>query len=348
VGAERSPGERISGLVASAFESGLLPRQRLFVAISGGQDSLALLHAIASTAPSGLQIHALHVDHGMRSSSRTDARVVAQFARSLGVPAVVRRYDVAGWVRRSGLNAESAARSVRYRLLAQMAASLGGGPIVTGHTGDDVVETVLLHFLRGTGLDGLGGLLPVQSLPISALEPAPPRLGALDGELTIVRPLLDIERWETAAYCDRQGLKWVIDESNADVALTRNRVRHHLVPLLETYNPSIRASVRRLASLARDDARVLEALTEAEWRLGARVEPSSVSFDRQTLGGYERSISSRLIRRAAAHLKGQAMLSYEQVERCLSLASLGSGITRLSGGLEWRVTAEEVALVKLR
>jgi tRNA(Ile)-lysidine synthase len=342
-----SPDQRIVSLLAQAFESKWLTPGRLIVAVSGGQDSLSLLHALASIAPDRGDIYAAHVDHGLRPASSSEARQVARLARSIGVQAIIRRYDVGNWARSRGINIESAARAVRYRQLALMAESLGGGPIVTGHTGDDVVETVLLHLLRGTGLEGLGGLPPVQRLPISSFAPTPPRLAGVSGEITIVRPLLDVERWETAAYCERHGLLWITDESNADVALTRNRIRHHLVPLLETYNPAIRHSLRRLASLARDDARTLEALADAEWRLSARVESRAVSFERQRLNECDRSIASRLIRRAASQLVESMVPSFEQVERCLALSSRGAGITLLSGGLEWRISSRSASLVKI-
>jgi tRNA(Ile)-lysidine synthase len=341
-----SSDERITSLVARAFDTRLIPTGNLVVAVSGGQDSLALLRAIVDTAPVGAAIHAVHVDHGLRLHSHEDARRVARLARSMGVPAIVRRYDVGHWAATCGINTESAARAVRYRLLARAATSLGGGPIVTGHTGDDVVETLLLHLLRGSGLEGLGGLQPVQRLPIVALGPTPPRLGDVTGELTIVRPLLDVARWETAAYCEKHGLGWIVDDSNADVSLTRNRIRHHLLPLLETYNPAVRDSLRRLASLARDDARTLEALAEAGWQSAARVEPLTVSFDRRQLNDFDRGISSRLIRRAAVELANHVTLSFEQVERCLALAYVGAGSTRLSGGLEWLVNSQTARLVK--
>jgi tRNA(Ile)-lysidine synthase len=341
-----SADDRIVNLVARAFKSGSLTSGPIIVAVSGGQDSLALLHALASIAPDRGNLYAAHVDHGLRPGSHGDALRVARLARSIGLRAIIRRYDVGQWARARGINVESAARTVRYRHLARLAESLGGGPVVTGHTGDDVVETVLLHLLRGTGLEGLGGLQPVQRLPISAFVPAPPRLAGVAGEVTIVRPLLDVERWETASYCGRHGLRWITDESNADVALARNRIRHHLLPLLETYNPTIRRSLRRLATLARDDAYTLEALADVEWRTSARVDSHAVSFDRQKLNAYDRSISSRLIRRAANHLAAPMIPSFDQVERCLALSLHGLGTTMLSGGLEWRVTSSSTSLLK--
>ncbi|MFN0071692.1 MAG: tRNA lysidine(34) synthetase TilS [Chloroflexota bacterium] len=338
-------GEQVNHEVAVAFRTGLLPLAgSLVVAVSGGQDSLALLHAMVSLAPPAIRIQAVHVDHGMRASSRTDAQRLARTARAIGVPLTVRRYAVAAWVNKMGGNAEASARAVRYRLLLQVARSCATEVIVTGHTGDDLVETVLLHIIRGTGPEGLIGLLPSQRLPVSAFGSAPPRLTAIQGAAQIVRPLLNVERWQTAAYCALHGLQWIEDSSNLDVTFTRNRIRHHLLPLLETYNPSVRGAVRKLATLARDDTQLIEGLVDAEWAMLATRSSMAVSFPRASLTSLSRAVVGRLIRRAARKLVGHAGLSFDQIDRCIRLVESGDGVINLSHGLEWRAKAESVSL----
>jgi tRNA(Ile)-lysidine synthase len=340
--------DRIGEAMADAFRSRLLPnRGSVLVAVSGGQDSLALLHATLASAPKDVDVCAAHVDHGLRPSSASDAAHVARTARNLGARIVQRRYNVERWLAGTHANLEGAARSVRYRLLHEISQTLGGCPVITGHTGDDQVETVLLHLLRGAGAEGLVGLQPRQNFPVTAFGPTPPRLGRIKGELTLIRPLLDVERWETAAYCERHGLRWILDESNADVTLTRNRIRHHLVPLLETYNPSVRLAIRRLASLVRDDIGLIETVVEQEWQTQARVNASSVSIDLETFLAYQRAVASRLLRRSASYLESQVTLSFEQVNRCMSLAFSGSGTTRLPGNLQWRVSNSTVDIIRL-
>ena len=340
--------DRIGEAVADAFRFRLLPASgSVLVGVSGGQDSLALLHATLASAPKDVDVCAAHVDHGLRPSSASDAADVGRTARSLGARIVQRKYNVARWVAGTHTNLEAAARSVRYRLLHEISQTLGNCPVITGHTGDDQVETVLLHLLRGAGAEGLVGLQPRQDVPVSAFGPTPPRLGRIKGELTLIRPLLDVERWETAAYCERHGLRWIVDESNANVALTRNRIRHHLVPLLETYNPSVRLAIRRLASLVRDDVGLIETVVEHEWQTQARVNASSVSIDLETFLAYQRAVASRLLRRSASYLESQVTLSFEQVDRCMSLAFSGSGSTRLPGNLQWRVSNSTVDITRL-
>jgi tRNA(Ile)-lysidine synthase len=163
-------------------------------AVSGGADSLALL-ALATAA--GLRVTAIHVDHGLRPGSATEAEVVARSAKAFGAQYRSERADVA-----PGPNLEARARAARYAVLP--------AGVFTGHTADDQAETVLLNLLRGAGLDGLAGI-------------------RRDGR----RPLLDLRRRETQALCASLGLKPVHDPSNDDLLFRRNRIRHEVLPLLD-------------------------------------------------------------------------------------------------------------------
>ena len=169
--------DAVTAAVDRAFSEGLLPSAGpIVVGVSGGQDSLALIHALRQRVPEGAHLHAVHVNHCLRPESETDSRAVQRAVRAMGVSIDVRQYDVGLWAERRGLNLEAAARSVRYRLLASTAATMGTAQIVTGHTGGDQVETILMHLLRGAGPDGLVGLLPRQSIPLAAFGPPPPRI----------------------------------------------------------------------------------------------------------------------------------------------------------------------------
>ena len=168
--------------------------------VSGGPDSLALL-ILARAA--GLQVTAVHVDHGLRPESAGEASVVAEAAARLGAGLKVVRL-----VLEDGPNLEARARQARYQALP--------AGVLTGHTADDQAETVLLNLLRGAGLDGLSGMRP----------PGPAR------PVVPVRPLLGLRRRETATLCERLGFEAVHDASNHDPRFLRNRVRHELLPLL--------------------------------------------------------------------------------------------------------------------
>lgn len=333
--------------VQGGFEQGILPiTGTLVLGLSGGQDSLALAHALADSRPRELTLVAVHVDHGLRASSVADVRRVRGLARQIGCALIVRRYDVRRWADRSNVNIEAAARSARYRLLSEIAARVGAGTIATAHTATDQVETVLLHLLRGSGLEGLAGLQSNQTMPLAAFGPAPPRLTRVPHTIHLVRPLLTVERWETAAYCTRNDLAWVNDLSNDDRSFTRNRIRQRLIPLLETYNPSIRVALRRLATLAHDDAELIASVVDTAWEANARLDADEISFPRDPFLGLHRSVSSRLLRRAAATVQPGIALSFEAVDRCLRLAHSGVGVTRLSPTLEYRVEGDRVTVLR--
>lgn len=204
------------------------PTGPLTCAVSGGADSTALLLlAVATSAP----VTAVHVDHGLRRSSADDAAHVESFAASLGVPVVVRRVDVV-----AGANLEARARQLRYAALPD--------DVCTGHTADDVAETVLINLLRGAGIDGLAPMVRATRGPH--------------------RPLLYLRRAETIALCRSLGLVVVHDDMNTDVRFQRVRVRHQVMPLLDDIaQRDVAGIIARQAALLGDDADFLETLARA-------------------------------------------------------------------------------------
>ncbi len=236
-------------------------RHRLFagrggpvlVAVSGGPDSLALLHLLRRLGPRwGLALHAAHLDHGLRGAAgAADAAWVAATCAAWGVPCTVRAADVAAFAAAGRLSPEDAARRVRYAFLYGAAREAGAPIVAVGHNADDQVETVLLRLLRGTGPRGLAGMRPRRPLTLppgtAALldawgfpaDSAPPRL---------VRPLLATWRTAIEAYCAAQGLDPRRDASNADPAYTRNRVRRDVLPLLEGIAPGTKRRLWHLAA----------------------------------------------------------------------------------------------------
>ena len=219
-------------------EAGVTRTERLLVAVSGGVDSVVLLDVLVRLQDRlGLRLHVAHVHHGLRGkpADRDAAFVVAEAARrDLG--ASVCRLDPAE--RRRGESLQAWARAARYACLDAAAARVRASRIAVAHTLDDQAETVLLHLLRGTGPRGLAGIPPVRH--------------------QILRPLLDVSRAEIEAYATVRRLPHRIDASNASDAYLRNRVRHHLLPLLaKEYNPKIVASLAALAALVREDESAL-------------------------------------------------------------------------------------------
>ena len=214
------------------------------VAVSGGADSLALLHALRALAgPRGWRLAVVTVDHGLRPGSAADAAFVADHAKALGLPAQVRTLGPADLDQYRQAGPEGAARAARYGVLWPAADELGCRWLATGHTLDDQAETVLLQLLRGTGPDGLAGM-------------------AVRGG-RLLRPLLGARRAETRACCAAIGLEWREDPTNAGDGPLRNRVRQRLLPLLEELRPGATRALARTAALAADERDWLDQLVAA-------------------------------------------------------------------------------------
>jgi tRNA(Ile)-lysidine synthase len=255
----RAPAELrlVADLAAKALAAagGPAPGDGVAVAVSGGADSLALLHALRVLAgPRDWRLAALTVDHGLRPGSAADAAFVADHAKALGLPARVLTLAPADLEAHRAAGPEGAARAARYAALWPAAGALGCHWLATGHTLDDQAETVLLQLLRGAGPDGLAGM------------------SARSGRL--LRPLLDVRRAQTRACCAAAGLPWREDPTNATDAPLRNRVRRQLLPLLEDLRPGATTTLARTATLAADERAWLDPLVAAT--LAAIAGPGSV------------------------------------------------------------------------
>lgn len=218
------------------------PGSKVLVAVSGGADSVVLLHILLKIRPAlRCELVVGHVDHGLRPSSASDARFVEGHALALGLEALVRRGDVRTFAKERGLTVEEAAREVRYTLLKEMAQGVKANLIATAHTATDQAETVLMRLIRGTGPLGLVGISKRRD----------------DG---LVRPLLCATREEVRAYAEDLGLPFVEDSTNQDPRFLRNRIRLEVLPLLRQLNPRIDFALSSLA----EDATDLSGLVESQ------------------------------------------------------------------------------------
>ncbi len=264
----------------------------VLAAVSGGPDSLALLHALDSLRGEIglLGLLAAHFNHGLRGQEADDdAAFVAGFCAARGIPCFVGKADVAQEAAQAHVSVQQAARTARYRFLARVAQECGASTVATAHTQDDQAETVLLHVLRGTGLDGLRGI--------------PARRGLY------VRPLLGVSRAQTEAYCAAHALLPRTDTSNSDTShYTRNRVRHDLLPLLERdYHPGVRPALLRLAQTASADADFLQAHAQAvlgQATMAQTVSPPGLTLSRDTLRALHPALRPRVLRAALAQVRG--------------------------------------------
>ena len=228
--------DRLSAQVQATLQDiGYAVDRPLVVGVSGGPDSLALLHILQQQGSELLIV--AHLDHGLRADSKTDAADLAELVGSWGLPFHGRRVDVAALAESRGWSVEEAGRNARYLFLAEVARLAHTDQIAVGHNADDQAETILLHLLRGSGLGGLRGMSPAGSVP-----------GA--PEMTLLRPLLTITRAEIEAYCARHGLQPALDHSNLDTTYLRNRLRHELLPQLASHNLQIARHLRQMGLIA--------------------------------------------------------------------------------------------------
>ncbi len=218
----------------------LVPGQHVLVAVSGGADSVALAYALHHLESRfRLRLTIAHLNHGIRGGAAdADAHFVRELAWRLGLPCVVEKTDVPRLAREQSISLEMAAREARYRFLVRTAQAHHCSVLATAHTADDQVETILLKLARGTGPQGLSGI---------------PYVAEREG-VVIIRPLREVTHREAVHFLRRHGLAWREDASNKDLDFLRNRVRHEVLPLLESrLNPGIRGALLRTAAILREE-----------------------------------------------------------------------------------------------
>ncbi len=233
------PADRLLALVKESLDRECPSPARVVLAVSGGADSVAMLRAWHALRPGGEdRVVVASFDHGLRPESAGEVEFVAQRTRSLGLDFVAG--SLAGPIeKRKGESIESAARRERYAFLTKVAIDHDANAVLTAHTADDQIETVLFRIVRGTGLAGLAGI-PVRR--------------ELAGGIDVVRPMLDVRRNEIEAYLTSIEQPFVEDASNRSLSFARNRIRHVILPLLRNeIHAGVDESLRRLALVAREE-----------------------------------------------------------------------------------------------
>jgi tRNA(Ile)-lysidine synthase len=287
---------------------------RVGVAVSGGADSVFLLHALVELAPRwDLKLRVLHLDHRLRGEeSRGDAHFVRELASRLGLAAHTAESDVARLREETGDNLEQAARHARHMFYLGFLQRNELDRIATGHTRSDQAETVLFRFLRGSGTAGLSGVRPVTSEKL-------------------VRPLIELERADIERYLLDQGIAWREDSSNASREFARNRIRHELLPaLIRDWNPALVENLAHTSQWAQDE----EAYWDVEMdRLTAAlitIRPPAVLFRSGDLCALPPAVARRLVRRAVELAKGDLRgLTFQHGERILAMAAAPEGHDRM-------------------
>jgi len=279
--------------VAHAIAAHQLLRRadRVLVGVSGGADSVALLHILVRLQPSfNLTLYVVHVDHQLRPASAADAEFVGTLAERFHVPVIIERRDVAALCRKARWSLEDGARRIRYQCFLEAARRYTADAIALAHTADDQAETVLMRLVRGSGLTGLAGI---------------PAARLTEG-VRIVRPLLTVWRRDITRYLDGERLPHREDPSNEDVRFVRNRIRHELLPLLaRDYNPNIKGALIQLAEQSRCDSTYLQASALRQWKRLARPSRSgSVTMTVRTLARQPKALQRQLVRHAIQRVQG--------------------------------------------
>lgn len=301
---------------------------RVIVGVSGGADSVALLHLLSHLREQAkYRLHVAHLDHGLRKGSEADAEFVQELAVRWRIPCTIERREVRVVCEQEGWSLEDGARRIRYAFLAQVVRTQSATHLALAHTADDQAETVLMRLLRGAGLLGLGAI---------------PMRRRLD-EAWIVRPLLDAWRGEIRDYLTAHRLSFREDESNQDLRFTRNRVRHALLPLLEReYNPNIKRALTQLAEQCRWDYAFLQDASARQWKRTSRrrAAPATdpvVAILVQAFLKQPKALQRQLLRRAIDEVSGDAaqieFRHWLEAEALFSRRPVGS-LVDLPGGVQ--------------
>ncbi len=307
------------------------PGEKILAGFSGGSDSAALCHALAGLRTEiGFSLELLYVQHGLRSEeSRAEEEFVRQWAQAYNCPLSVQNVNVKELAVRGKLSIETAARRLRYQAFEERVKSGGFDKVALAHHAKDQAETVLLHFLRGSGVDGLTGMKPQNGI--------------------YIRPLLAAAKEEIENYLHEEKIPWRQDSSNEDCRYRRNRVRQELLPYLQTaFNPNLVQTLTQTAQQMRDLQEYLKAEAEREFALIGSCQDGRVRLAGERLKRLPRYLQQMLIRRAVQAAKGDTVnLEAVHVARALSLLEKENG--KQEDLIEhWRVKKERGDLVFYR
>jgi tRNA(Ile)-lysidine synthase len=317
----------------------------VLVAVSGGVDSICLLHALHKLADQWhLQLHVGHVDHRLRPSSAVDAHFVAELAAAYGLPFHHTMLEPELLHGAAG-GLEAAARRARYEALCRMAAAMtptGQAPhVAVAHHADDQAETILMHLIQGGSLRGLAGMRPVSELPLRRAE-----AGRAACTARLVRPLLAVRRSALEDYVRAHGLAWREDSTNQEMQFLRNRLRRRILPELEAINPKLVATLVRSAGLVAEEADRLDALDQATLAslLAGEADGTRVVIDLAGFQALAPAAQRGLLRRALLNLDADLRdFGFERIEELAAVAGAQAhrgGPYPLPGGLAWTIAGD--------
>jgi len=298
------------------------PGDKVLVAVSGGPDSVCLLHILNRCRKEmALSLHVVHINHGIRKrESKREEKFVSHLAGRMDLPITVKSLDVPSYARRKKLTVEEAARDMRYSALERLAGKLNAKKIALGHTASDQVETVLMHLLRGSGPQGLSGIPPVRKL----------------GSSLIVRPLIEVNREEILSYLKKNNLTFCLDSSNRKTEYFRNKVRLKLLPLLrKNYNENIEGALLRLSEILKEENAYWERVVERVLGKVVSWESGKILIDFRRFLRYNVIVQRRVLYRLLG-----GIVTLRQIEAIRSLAQKSSQGKRIYLGKRFSVRKE--------
>ncbi|MGI6538405.1 MAG: tRNA lysidine(34) synthetase TilS [Caldicoprobacterales bacterium] len=283
-------------------------RDKVIVGFSGGADSVALLHVLKELKPRfEIELFAVHINHGIRGQAADED---ADFARGLckkwGIPFFEKKVNIPSLAKSKGLSEEEAGRLVRYDFFQHVSERVGGNKIATGHHKNDQAETILLNLIRGTGMQGLTGIPPVD-------------------QRRLIRPLIEVTRQEITDYLRRHNLSYREDASNEDIVYTRNRIRNQLMPYLaREFNPDIVESLTRMADILREEENFLADYVKKVYHNKVHIFKDLIKINLQDFTDLHTAVQKRLIRSIILQLRGSLTnVANHHVEAVLELAEGG-------------------------
>ncbi|WP_051250563.1 tRNA lysidine(34) synthetase TilS [Paenibacillus harenae] len=309
---------------------------RIVAAVSGGPDSMAMLHMLAALAREGkLTVIAAHVNHGFRmKESAHEMETVKAYAEKLGVPCETIVLDMPSYIVETRLNGQAASRERRYAFLHEIAERYGASRIALAHHADDQAETVLMRLLRGTGLTGLAGMLSKRR----------------EKNVELIRPMLRMKKSDILRYCEEHHVPFCIDSSNKERYYFRNIIRLDILPYLSQYNPQLSQSLQRLAEVAGAEDDWMEKQTEALFAQHVTLSPDECAVSCIDFSALHVALQRRLIKLILSYLSTETeKIAFEQIETMrLAASDYAPGTWRMDAGAGIRCLREYDAMRWLR
>lgn len=289
----------------------LSPGDTVLVGLSGGPDSVCLLHVLSELNEMPLGLYAAYIDHGLRPSEiPIEIDFCKDLCERLNVPFTVMAINVREYAVQRGLSKQEAARHLRYEALKEIASEVRASKIALGHNADDQVETFFINILRGTGPRGLSGIPPIRE--------------------NIIRPLIETGRAEIEEYLEKEKLNYIIDSSNLKKDYLRNWIRLSLIPEMRKINPSLTETMIRMMGILREEEGYFDILvTKALMRMITRKREGYIELFLSPMETLDRVLLRRVLRRAIDEIRGLKRISFIHIEDMLELIKKGKAGDRL-------------------